>query len=181
MRFVSKHGGLKIKAKPRLEEPLPTGGTKILDPGYMAEFKPTDVTDWERDAARRHFEFRGTQIEADALVPLDPVEYRISTFDTSNIPDPVLRQEVEEALMRSGLYGNAFIRVEKPRMSPPWPTYETTHHKSIANTVRDLGLDVESVIAYERQERNRPGVIDDLAALLAPEDDTEADAVQVEA
>jgi hypothetical protein len=41
---------------------------------------------------------------------------------------------------------------------PPWPTYEETHHKTIPVLAQQLGL-VQETLAYERENRNREGII----------------------
>jgi len=60
-------------------------------------------------------------------------------------------------------------RVEQEIYAPvkPWPTYDETHHKTIPVLAGQLGL-VELTLAYERENRNREGIIAALEEQLSP-------------
>jgi hypothetical protein len=53
-----------------------------------------------------------------------------------------------------------------PLPTPPWPTYEETHHKQIPVLAEQLGL-VNEALAYERaREKPRAEVTERLEGLL---------------
>lgn len=64
-----------------------------------------------------------------------------------------------------------FTLYSKPKVGPPWPTYDQTHHSKIVDLAQSLGLLSESLL-YEEQEKQRPSVIEGLrAALTAAQDE----------
>ena len=92
MRFVSKYSRFRIVCKHEKIEILASGLPRVLAPGFTAEFKQSDVTDWEREEARKRFKFSGT-VRDDSGRDLDPIT-RISSFDTSTISGTELREEI---------------------------------------------------------------------------------------
>jgi len=172
LRFISKHPGYRIVCKHQDIEILASGLPRVLRDGYTAEFKVSDVTDWERDAARGAFTFVGTTTTLGGN-PIDPVTTRISGFDTNRIADTTLRAEVEKALQVNTAFGHDYILVEKPTLPAPWPKYDSEKVAAIAGKVADSGYDPQDVIAYERANKNRPSVIEALEALLVKEPEEE--------
>lgn len=55
--------------------------------------------------------------------------------------------------------------VTHAKAAAPWPTYDATHHNTIATLAETLGLAVEA-LAYEQQEKNRPAVVEKLTELV---------------
>lgn len=53
-----------------------------------------------------------------------------------------------------------------PKANPPWPTYDTTHHKTIPTFAAQAGL-VGEALAYETQNKNRSEVVEKLREALA--------------
>jgi hypothetical protein len=98
-----------------------------------------------------------------------------STFDSQkDCPvveemDPEdVRLLCESTLLRLAQLGHDYILIEDAPVAPPWPTYESTHHKKIPSLVRDLQLDPQAVIEYEKQrEHPREGVIAEIEAIAA--------------
>lgn len=175
MRFVSPYERFKIIAKHQDTEVLANGTSRVLAPGFIAEFSPTDVTDFEREVARKSFSFRGTMTTLGGE-PIDPAEHRISTFDSNVIQNAGLREEVEKFLLNHVDHGRDFIVADRPKLKAPWPTYDTVHAAKIAAKVAEDGYDVAEVIAYERENKNRPTVIEALEA-LAPTPEPEEELV----
>lgn len=173
-RFISPISGLRIVAVHEQVEVLASGLPKIVAPGYTAEFQQSDVTEWEREYARQHFQFRGTAMAMDGS-PLDPLT-RVSAFDSLTIKDEALRKRVEQALLARPDYGKAdgFAMVERPRLPAPFPAYDAMKAKGqrttaevIVAAVREGGYKPSDVLAYERQEKDRPEVIEALEQLAA--------------
>lgn len=66
-----------------------------------------------------------------------------------------------------------FSLYSAPKAAAPWPTYDATHHNQIATLAQTLGLVGES-LAYEEQNKARPGVIEKLReAAKAPAEEVE--------
>lgn len=76
-------------------------------------------------------------------------------------PDEI--EAVIKALRESSDYGIDFVEIKTAVAAKPWPTYDALEDADeIANTVTFLGLDPESVKAYEIENQNRQSVIDAL-------------------
>lgn len=59
-----------------------------------------------------------------------------------------------------------FLLAEERRVAAPWPTYDSTHHKSIPGLAVQLGLAREALV-YESQNRKRAEVIEKLRESVA--------------
>lgn len=192
MRFISKYPGFKVTAIPG-EDDLFTGRPKRLP--IIAKFKPGFLYAWEVDAARRHFKFNGlTQIgEPGAAGDIIDPSIRVSYYDTLEAQreegwSDEFREQVEQGLLSNPFHGSEFLMVEQPELPAPWPKYdELVAHgrrtsemvaEKIAETVRDLGLDPEEVIAYERANRNREEVVN---AILGVQEEQSEGEVEVRA
>lgn len=170
MRFISPYPGFRIVVKHQDIEILASGQPRVLKDGFTAEFRITDVTDWERDFARKNFAFRGTVTDEGGR-DIDPTNSRVSSFDTSTINNDSLRKEVEQILLSHVDQGRDFYHVEAPKVAPPWPTYDKVPAAKIAAKVAEDGYDVEAVLAYERANKNRDSVLDALGALGKTEEE----------
>lgn len=53
-----------------------------------------------------------------------------------------------------------------PKVEPPWPTYDSTHHFKIPGLAEELGL-LGAALVYEQQEKNREGVVKALEEKLS--------------
>lgn len=63
-----------------------------------------------------------------------------------------------------GMEGDIKI-YEKPVPVAPWPTYDSMHHNTVAETAKTLGLAAEA-LRYETQTKNRPAVTAKLQELV---------------
>jgi hypothetical protein len=158
---------------------LASGQEQILQKGLMAEpWRHGDVTEWERLEAMRHFDGRFRGLTHDE----NPVQ-RLSTFDSLwaqqvNGWTDDERVTVEEAVKNGPGNGIDYIVVDRPAAPKPWPAYDKLTAQGrrtigmvaekIAETTRELELDPQHVILYERENENRPEVIAALEALTAP-------------
>jgi hypothetical protein len=90
----------------------------------------------------------------------------------------------ERLLIEERLAARPGIRVVEPvKLAAPWPAYDklVVHGQrkiehvvaKIVETVQELEIDPGLVIAYEKQELNRPEVVAAVAAIGAPEPDEE--------
>lgn len=62
-------------------------------------------------------------------------------------------------------YGGVW-EIQHAKAALPWPTYDDTHHSQIAKFAAGVGL-VSEALAYERENKNRPGVVKELEAAQA--------------
>jgi len=183
MRFISPISGHQFIALHDEWEVMGDNMTRIKKQGYTVRFKQGDVTDFEKDLGRKKLTFRGIPWNLDGS-PFDPTN-RIASFDTASIEDKELRARVEKAMLENPECGRSdcYILVEKPKLEAPWPDYGNLVPKGkrtiemvadkIANTVANTGIDPDSVILYERENENRPEVIEALEGLSDPVDDEE--------
>ncbi len=191
MRFASPYPGYQLTAVHEQIEHLANGTTRIVKPGYIVRFRPGDWTVWERQALYDRFGDvirRGQRMEDD-MVTVSDSDWRIGTYDTSEIPNPDLRKQVEDALLGNVAHGHDYIMVAAPEIPAPWPNYPrlTAQGRRTADMVVeqirekivDLGIDPEQVAAYERTHLNRPEVTAMLDRLQADSDAPDVDAAIV--
>lgn len=151
---------------------LANGNRQVIQQGVTADFHHGDITEWERRLALEKFLFNGMPTELDEVTPIDPT-YRLSSFDSADIDDPELRKETEEKLMTSNMNGIDFIAVERPKLAPPWPTYDVWKPgkgnpfiPSLLEKLVEDGISLESTLVYERENLNRSHVVEALEGAL---------------
>lgn len=151
------------------------GQRELIGTGYIVEFRRVRALHpWEEDQARRTFQFRGIQYQQDFITPIDPVKQRVSLWDSEWAPEDI-RKQVEQVLLNHDSYGRDFVVVESPSFTAPWPNYDeiTGEHEveQITARVEDLGIDVDTVVNYERYNANRQHVIAALEEIGELEED----------
>lgn len=77
----------------------------------------------------------------------------------------LVRQKVD---YQCELTPNDVWRRSKAKAPAPWPTYDSTHHNQIGKTAEITGTAVLA-LTYERENKNRPGVVADLENVLKAE------------
>ena len=173
MRFISRISAFKIEVLGQKRQQV---GDEIIitEPSTIAEFRQEAIHPWEEKAARESFQFLGvTEEDPHSGIPVDPIG-RVSVFDTQEAQkrfgwSDEKRDLVEKNLITAQLSNSQdFILVNKPPLEKPWPSYETTHHAKIASMVEELGLDKAEVIEYEKENKNRPSVIEALEGIEDP-------------
>jgi hypothetical protein len=179
MRFISPVERYRIICVHDDVEVLASGQPRVLSHGYTAEFVPGDTTDWERELARKHFKFRNIKRNMDGT-EVDPIG-RVSSFDTAKVADPTLRDKVEKALLANPDNGHqeGYILAERPQVAVPWPTYDENNLKGRKTadmvaaqnieTAKSIGVSLDALIAYERQNRDNAEIIALYEAANAPE------------
>lgn len=181
MVFVSNYGAYKIAAKHGGYDRLT--GTE-LGGGFLVEFRP-DVLNVHMDMLRAlqaegRLKFNGMARDPSSNQELDPAE-RCSSFDTEKeIPDPELRAEIEQLLLANPDFGKAYWLYEQQAPAAPWPAYDKLIvqgrrtaemiAEKIALMTLDMGLDPEAVLTYERENANRPQVVEQLEGLIKAEE-----------
>lgn len=185
MRLVSQYRNFEGPTLQKHREMvLADGQHQVLEQGYSASpFVFGDLTEWERKQALDHWSnnMRGLGQNEEPL-------WRFSSYDTLVAAEqhewtPEMRVKFEQVLRTSPSNGVDYIIIDKPLVPKPWPKYDDLTVvgrrtidivcKEITDRVSDLGLDVESVKIYERENLNRPEVLAALAGLQTVEDPTE--------
>lgn len=69
------------------------------------------------------------------------------------------RERAEQALLASG--DPNVLLVERPRLVPPWPSYDGMHHAKVAAFAVEAGC-VEQALAYEQENKQRDSVVEAL-------------------
>lgn len=180
-RYLSKYSAFKKtvrKAQQTLVQTVNGPQLELVREPIIAYFQQAIVTAEEREKAGRQFGFLGV---ADGET--EP-NRRISGYDTEeqaklNLWDAATHQEVVRMLDKDT--GPDYFRVEQTRLEKPWPLYddlEATGRRTnvmvaekIVQTVEMLGLNPETIIAYEKENRNRAEVIEALQPAPVPVED----------
>ena len=132
----------------------------------MAQFVQSGLTAHEREQARARFTFLG-QYEGE-----DPMR-RVSIYDTDqeanlNGWDAETKAAVEQNLIDG--QNEWYFLLEEKKAAKPWPSYDSQTPKQILETVEVIGADLESVILYERENKNRSTLITELSTKLTVEE-----------
>jgi hypothetical protein len=178
MRFISRSEGLRIEAIPQEWDTLANGQIREIKSGIMVEFRNGFLHPWEKDAARANFNYPTRETDLTSGEKIDWVEdNRVGVFDSlaaqeSYVWSDELRKTVENNLLkaldiRPGLRSDYMV-VPRPVLAKPWPSYDETDHNRVAEMTQAMGLEKDSVIAYERDNKNRPSVITALEEIEEP-------------
>lgn len=188
MRLVSHIRKFHIQIQHRHAEQLAGGLEREIIPPVEAQFETGDITAEEVAFAELNFRggIHGRTVEVDEVTPTS-ILGRLSTFDTDsdvNVaawqaldarfgppreytqglrPFDTHKEMVDEFFkdrVARGLAADYLIVTETPVVAP-WPKYNE-HRSSVDDLVVRViedGHSLEQVIAYERQNLNRPDVI----------------------
>lgn len=156
----------------------PADGRRIgLRRRVFAEFSKGGVPEWAVREAEKRFKMNGKPYE------LTTAQY-LSHYDS--IVDQQVRgwTDEERKLIEAKLRADGqVVEIEFPKAKAPWPAYSklvvhgrrTLDHvvEQIVTKVKEMEFDPDEVIRYERENLNRPEVIDALEKLteVAVEDD----------
>lgn len=182
MRFVSKSSGYSICYKRDKTMHFATGESQEIQALWNCQFSPVGIRSHEIAQARRQLQNYGMPVEEDRVTPVDPA-YRYGIFDTREFQEQHAEEgfdDNERLLLEAFLIKKQdeyYRLVEEIKVPIPWPNYDsfrgvkgTPTALRIAERVLEDGYDVAGVIAYERENANRPDVITELEALMvAPE------------
>jgi hypothetical protein len=134
--------------------------------GIMAQFEQMGLTAYERAQCADRFNFLGVSEGENPL-------RRVSIYDTDYAAEQGgWSADTKAAVEKNLLEGQNdwYFLLEEQRQPLPWPSYDDfTAPTKIAETVQSLGLDIDGVLAYERENKNRKTVIQALEALVESE------------
>lgn len=161
MRFISKAQAFKkgvIKAKRTLVNTDSGPEYTTTREPYIALFQQGGATPAEVNMALERFHFAG-------LTERENPARRISVFDTDEVAHregwtPEFKKEVEEALLRG--QGEFYFLASAPKVEKPWPSYDEADPSRIVDTALAIGVALEHVAAYERENANRSFVLEAL-------------------
>lgn len=155
----------------------------------FAKFSRGTAPTWAREIGIAAFEFKKMPVSG-----VEPGQW-LAYYDTLEAQQQLgWTDEEREAIEEKLLQTHSIVRIEKPRLAPPWPAYDkiTTAsgvtrkmvaQKIVAKVVEDE-YDLQYVLAYERENRRRAEVIAELEGLIgvaAAETDPAEDGELVEA
>ena len=161
MRFVAQYGAYRIQLRPQISEAFATGDVRVTQEGIYATFERDLIQPHEREAALAVFSFRGQYQERDEVRMVEP-DYRMSVWDSDRAAalngwTDELKQWAEGRLLSADANGIDYIHVPALVLDPPWPTFDSfrgTPESLVKKLVED-GHDLEQVLAYELEHRNR--------------------------
>lgn len=124
----------------------------------MAQFEQGGLTQFEKAQCAARFTFLGSAEGEDVM-------RRVSIYDTDEAAnaegwDADTKREVEENLVAG--QNEWYFMLEVKRASKPWPSYSEQTPKQILDTVTTIGANIEDVLAYERENKNRATLIAEL-------------------
>jgi len=159
----------------RPKKPIVNKSGEIIDeaPRLFAQFQRGAPPDWALEETVSRLNFRG-------LAEGESPTLRMGTFDTITAQGMHGWSDDEREIVERELdkrQSEILMRLELPTLPQPWPTYDElkTHGKRTSDHVaekniqlaRDIGVDLDDVIAYEKQNRNDERIIELYEAALA--------------
>jgi hypothetical protein len=177
MRFISQIKRWGTQIRPIREMVLATGQSQVLQEPIYVTFREGDVTSHEVELARKSFALRGFKTEMDEVTEVSPIT-RLSPFDTDleaeiNNWDAETKALVEEQLMKiANDQASDIIFVAPTPVEAPWPRYDDFDGlpEELLAKLQEDGHDLSTVLRYEKQQQNRPSVIEMLEAAIETSD-----------
>lgn len=176
-RFVSQHRNYAHGV--RNPAPAHLGPDGVMVPEVMAldaQFNPDLRNDEDLAFALSTFKFRGMPIY-ESGEPVSPA-YRVSVFDTEiaklqNGWSDADEELVVKTLRESSMNGTAFAELIPVLAEKPWNGYdEVVESSRILELAQAIDADLQKVLQYEVENKNRPEVTADLKIAIARADET---------
>lgn len=173
MRFASRFGKFGLQVQHEIREAYATGMSKVIQDQIAAYFEVGSLQPHERELAVGRWAFNGSYQEADEVTTVQP-DYRIGVFDSVQAQQDAgwsdeMRRRVEQALVDHAARYDDVLVLPATSVPPPWPRYDdySGSASALLRKVVDEGYDLNTVLAYERETKNRPEVTGGLEELLA--------------
>lgn len=171
-------GVLTLPSVVREEPPIYDSRGRLVHPGHrgisLTFVRGGVVPPHAQQEALARLRFTGLPDEVDPLTQICWLDTDLAA--EQNGWSDQERSEVEDRL-RSWPDQTSFIIVAKPHVAAPWPRYDAIVVKGrrdishvveqILATIDATGVDPAAVLAYERQELNRPEVVAALEGKIA--------------
>lgn len=172
-RFISRYGNYSVGVQSLITENYATGKSKVLERRIDANFQRNLVSDADFAVALQSFVFPGLPEDFDTNTNVSP-RYRVSVWDSewSKANEGWTDEEIElivEKLRSSPGFGMNHIELDVTAKAP-FPNYDDLSPDEILQLLKLTGLDVEGVIAYERDHQNRADLLRRLEGVEASDD-----------
>jgi hypothetical protein len=184
MRFISKYRGFSFVARPTRSGTDAWGQPIKIQEGIICDFRGGSLELWEVQQALATFQFAAPGHD-------EEITLRLSLFDTDLAAEAYGWDENTKAQVEARMQAKAgvdFIQLIRPPLPAPWPNYDKVTprgdlhlYEVIVAVVEETGLDPAEVIAYERENLNRPDVIEALEALVPAEEEAPAEPQEINA
>lgn len=165
MRFASRHRQFRHGARIGESMVLANGKEQVIEKHLSAVFSPAGqiLSEDEVKYALDNLVFHGLPIDKNTNSHASPC-VRLSGFDTEKAQaengwTDEERAIVEDALRGSEVFGQDFIEIPAQRVQKPWATYDDTPVAKIISLTEAVGVGLDEVLAYERQNQNRDSVV----------------------
>lgn len=179
MRFIGKIGALPVRK--HIEEwDERSQSARVAQRGILAEWEQGALSDREvEEGLDKLGPFNGMPMYEDEVTPVSP-RSRLRVYDTDVAAkveqwDKPTQDFVEDYLLNHELHGKSFVMVEAQKAAAPWPAYDKLTVQGrrtidlvvakIVEKIEEDGYQPADVLAYERENLNRPEIIDAVEAL----------------
>lgn len=182
-KFISKYLNYSLGVQDEVAEVF-ARGKRVIVKHIEAQFGPGSLTETDIHYALDVLPLHGLPEDRDTGSDISG-RSRLGLFDSSVAAKTHKWTDDEHELVLKTLrespqYGIDFIEIV-PQLAPmPWPSYDSVEDLDTILAIIDATqIPVEKVIAFEKENRNRPDVIEALEDLV--EGDTEDEAVFINA
>lgn len=170
-RFVTRHGNAALTAREEIKEDFATGKSRIVQRALYVQFGSDGLTDHDYEVARTNLTFLGLPEDREKGGEADP-RPRMGVFDSAlaQATNGWTDEEAEivvDFLRAHEWMGRGYVEVEALRLPRPWPRYDVTPAEAIVQTAEAIGVPLEDVLAYERENQEREEVCRLLAGELS--------------
>lgn len=185
-RFIAKYAKYRHGVRTGRFMVLEDGQRQELSKELFAKFEVADAKPEEREFGAQVFKFAGLPEDRDTNEHVRP-HYRVAGFDSEKAKEMYGWTDEEHdivvnVLRNSPANGDEFIEVTPVKAPLPWPTYDSlTSAKKIVELASSIGVSLDDVLAYERQNANRDEVIDAIDAALNLQEESEGPEVVIKA
>lgn len=172
-RFVARHARHSVGVRSEIVEQF-ARGTRVIEKGLEAQFEPRGMSAYEKETAAKLLRFHGLPEDKETGTDVSP-RSKMGLFD-SEAAAKTFRwtQEdhdlVVETLRNDMGFGIDYVEIETPKRPAPWAAYDKLEDEDrIVETALEIEAPLADVLAYERENLNRPGLVKTLEDLLAGE------------
>lgn len=174
MRFISKIRNYSHGIRDEESEFVAAAGgrmqKRITLRGLEAQFEGRGLTAYEQEVAIRELTHKGLPEDRDTRVDVSPLS-RLSVYDSEKAQRELgfsdeEREIIEQTLLNSLENGKAYVHVPTPARPEPWPGYDTLSAEQIIDGLNTglVQVELDDVIAYERENENRIEILEALSA-----------------
>lgn len=164
-RFAAKFGQYRHGIRNGRWMVLEDGQRQELTKELIAVFRRGILTEDEMQQAIRGMVYNGLPIDRDTEEHFTP-RPRISGFDSFESQNffgwtDQERELVEHVLRTSPMNGQEFIELTSAPAAKPWPAYdELGNAEQILSIAKSIGVSLDDVVKYERENQNREEILE---------------------